>query len=171
MTQIGLPRTLMDLLSSSRYRVDGNSMSPTLASGEYVLASSLDLPWNHPSRSRIVVLRHPAQHHRIYIKRIVGLPDESISLRNGVVYIGDLPLQEAYLTGSPKLRKTADREWWTGPSEYFVMGDNRNDSEDSRVFGPVSRELILGSVWLRYWPLRAWGKVPADAGQAPLLDA
>ena len=149
----------MDLLSSSRYRVDGNSMSPTLTSGEYVLASSLDLPWNQPSRGRIVVLRHPVQTHRIYIKRIIGLPDEGISVKNGVVYIDDLPLHETYLTSSRKLHRHQDREWWTGPDEYFVMGDNRNDSEDSRVFGPVRRDLIVGSVWFRYWPLQAWGKV------------
>ena len=157
----------MNLLSSSRYRVDGNSMSPTLTSGQYVLASSLDLPWNQPSRGRIVVLRHPAQNHRIYIKRIVGMPDESISLRNGVVYIGDLPLHETYLTSFHNLHRTTDREWWMGPHEYFVMGDNRSDSEDSRIFGPVSRDLIVGSVWFRYWPLRAWGKVPGGSGQIP----
>jgi signal peptidase I len=153
-------------MSSSRYRVDGNSMSPTLASGEYVLASSLDLPWNQPSRGRIVVLRHPAQNHRIYIKRIIGLPDEGISVKNGVVYIDDLPLHEAYLTSFHKLRRDQDREWWTGPDEYFVMGDNRNDSEDSRVFGPVRRDLIVGSVWFRYWPLRAWGKVVGGSESA-----
>jgi signal peptidase I len=115
------------------------------------------------------VLRHPAQNHRIYIKRIVGLPDESISLRNGVVCIGDLPLHETYLTSFHNLHRTTDREWWMGPHEYFVMGDNRSDSEDSRIFGPVSRDLIVGSVWFRYWPLRAWGKVPGGSGQYPRL--
>ena len=159
----------MDLASSSRYRVDGNSMSPTLTSGQYVLASSPDLPWNQPSRGRIVVLRHPSQTHRIYIKRVVGLPNESISLRNGVVFIGDLMLHEAYLGNSLNLNWTTDREWWMGPDEYFVMGDNRNDSEDSRIFGPISRDLILGSVWFRYWPLRAWGKVQGGNGQISSL--
>lgn len=156
----------MNLMSSSRYRVDGNSMSPTLTSGEYVLAGSLELPWNQPSRGRIVVLRHPAQTHRIYIKRIIGLPDEGISVKNGIVYIDDLQLHEAYLNGSPKLLRDQHREWWTGPDEFFVMGDNRNDSEDSRIFGPVNRDLIVGSVWFRYWPLRSWGKVPGGSESA-----
>jgi signal peptidase I len=143
-------------------------MSPTLTSGQYVLAGSLRLSWNQPRRGDIVVLRRPVQNHRIYIKRIVGMPNESISLMNGVVYANDAPLEEPYLAGLPLPPRGDDQEWWMGPEEYFVMGDNRNESEDSRVFGPVARDLILGKVWFRYWPPRSWGRVLGSPPDEPL---
>jgi signal peptidase I len=150
----------MSILASSRYRVDGNSMSPTLLNGQYVLAGGLNLPWNQPRRGRIVVLRHPVQKHRIYIKRLVGLPEESLIIKDGLTYVNDEALDEPYLGLPGHSPRDDGREWWMGPDEYFVMGDNRSDSEDSRVFGPVGRDLILGLVWFRYWPLRDWGRVP-----------
>jgi signal peptidase I len=109
------------------------------------------------------VLRHPAQQHRFYVKRIVGLPDESIRLQGGLVYVNGSLLNETYLHRRPYQRPEYDREWWLGPEEYFVMGDNRSDSQDSRAFGPVRQDLIVGRVWFRYWPLRAWGKVSANS--------
>lgn len=135
-------------------------MLPTLAHGQYVLACALNLPWNQPHRGRIVVLRHPRQNHRIYIKRIIGLPNENISLKSGTTYVNDAMLKEPYLANFKYPLRDDHREWWMGTEEYFVMGDNRSDSEDSRVFGPVDRELILGRVWFRYWPPRSWGRVP-----------
>jgi signal peptidase I len=134
-------------------------MLPTLTNGQYVLAGALNLPWNQPGRGRIVVLRHPLQNHRIYIKRIVALPDESLYLKGGATYVNDSMLDEPYLNQLQYPRRDDGREWWMGPEEYFVMGDNRSDSEDSRIFGPVRRDLIVGTVWFRYWPLRAWGRV------------
>jgi signal peptidase I len=155
----------MSILSSSRYRVDGNSMSPTLIHGQYVLAGTLSLPWNQLQRGLIVVLRHPVQNHRIYIKRVVGLPQESLTLKAGVTYVNDVILEEPYLDLLRYPLRDEGREWWMGPDEYFVMGDNRSDSEDSRIFGPVGKELILGRVWFRYWPLKDWGRVTAGQDQ------
>jgi signal peptidase I len=149
---------LVNLLNSYPYRVDGSSMSPTLSAGEYLLARSWR-PASRPlRRGEIVVLKHPQHTRRVYIKRIVGLPDESIATNWGVTYVNDSLLAEPYLAGANPAGTESYREWWTGPEEYFVMGDHRNDSEDSRVFGPVSKELIIGSVWFRYWPPSAWAK-------------
>jgi len=154
-----IAQTFINLLSSSRYQVGGDSMSPTLVSGQHLLAGPLRIPCDQLGRGAIVVMRHPVQQQHIYIKRIIGLPEESIRLYDGLVYANDSLIKEAYLRGRPHQRQEYNREWWLGPEEYFVMGDNRSDSQDSRAFGPVHRDLILGRVWFRYWPLRAWGKV------------
>ena len=160
---LGLPaqvfQALVALFSSARFLVDGASMAPTLASGQSVLASRPRLPWDRLRRGDVVVLRHPVWSDRIYIKRIIGLPGEEVRLKDGQVYLDGAPLDEVYLNGPSSQRKDYDRGWWTGSDEYFVMGDNRGDSGDSRAFGPVRGQRILGRVWLRCWPPRAWGLV------------
>lgn len=160
---LGLParvlQSLVAFLSSARFLVDGESMAPVLVSGHWVLASRPRLPWDRLRRGDVVVLRHPVWSDRIYIKRIIGLPGEEVRLKDGRVYLDGAPLDEAYLEGPPSQRKDYDRGWLTETDEYFVMGDNRGDSGDSRAFGPVQRRRILGRVWLRCWPPRAWGPV------------
>jgi signal peptidase I len=84
------------------------------------------------------------------VKRVIGLPGETVEVRNGVVYVNGAPLPEPF----PHDLGTESREAIVlGPLNYYVMGDNRDNSNDSRTFGPVQREYILGRVWLRYWPL------------------
>ena len=140
-------------------------MLPALANRESVLAVRTKFSWNRLHRGDIVVLRHPVSNDRAYIKRIVGLPNEDIRLECGLVFLnGDL-LEEPYLDGPLTADRTRDREWWTGPEEYFVLGDNRGDSQDSRAFGPIDRGLILGRVWFRCWPLRSWGRI-SEQGRA-----
>lgn len=134
-------------------------MLPALSGNDYVLLSpsrNLQRPLN---RGDIVVLRNPAQIDAVYVKRIVGLPDEEIRLEGSLVYSNGRLLEESYYTITPLEGTEPPKEWWNGPDEYFVLGDNRRASQDSRSFGPVSRNLIVGRVWFRYWPLRAWGPV------------
>ena len=134
-------------------------MLPTLAGNQYVLlfpSRNLQRPLN---RGDIVVLRNPGQLDAVYVKRIVGLPDEEIRLEGSLVYANGQLLEERYSTIPPQESTEATKEWWNGPDEYFVLGDNRRASQDSRSFGPVSKNLIVGRVWFRYWPLRAWGPV------------
>ena len=150
---------LINLLTSARFVVNGDSMLPALASGESVLAVRPRLSWNRLRRGDIVVLRNPVSGGRPYIKRIVGLPNQQVRLEDGRVYLEGELLEEAYLNAATSGRRDRNREWWTGPEEYFVLGDNRGDSQDSRAFGPVHRRLILGRVWFRVWPRRAWGPV------------
>ncbi|MEK7807384.1 MAG: signal peptidase I [Chloroflexota bacterium] len=152
-------QALVTLFTSSRFLVEGESMAPALAGGQSVLASRPRLTWDRLRRGDVVVLRHPVWDDQIDIKRIIGLPGEEVRLKDGRVYLDGALLNEAYLDGPPSQRKEYDREWWTGSDEYFVMGDNRGDSGDSRAFGPVHRQRILGRVWLRCWPPRAWGPV------------
>ena len=152
----------IDVLSSTRYLVSGDSMLPALADRQSVMAVRLRFSWSRLRRGDVVVLRHPAWSGHTYIKRVIGLPDEDIRLEGGRVYLSGVPLEETYLNRQPSAQKEDGREWWTGPDEYFVLGDNRNDSQDSRAFGPVNRRLILGRVWFRCWPPRAWGWVTGE---------
>ncbi len=160
-------RGLINLVSSARFVVRGNSMQPALKSRESVLAVRSRLPWNRLRRGDIVVFRQPDYPGRVYIKRIVGLPNEDIRLEDGLVHLKGALLEETYIDGLDGLfpgRQDQNREWWTGPDEYFVLGDNRGGSQDSRAFGPVARRLILGRVWFRCWPPRSWGPVPGRGG-------
>ena len=155
---------LIDLLTSARFVVDGDSMLPALADKEWVLAVRPRFSWNRLRRGDIVVVRHPVWVKRTYLKRIVGLPDEEIGLRDGRVYVEGSQLEEGYPTLRGGDGRRDDRDWWTGPEEFFVLGDNRGDSQDSRSFGPVTRQLIVGRVWLRCWPRRAWGRIDPGGG-------
>ena len=154
-----IAHTLVNTLTSRPYKVEGDSMLPALATGQHVLLAPSRYPWNRLNRGDIVVVRHPMWTDDIYIKRIVGLPDEDIRLEDGLVYLNGNRLQETYPTLPSTEEQKEKREWWTGPDEYFVMGDNRWSSQDSRAFGPVNSRLILGRVWFRYWPPRTWGSV------------
>ena len=161
MQRTSLRQTLSDMVSSARFIVRGDSMLPALADGESVLAALTRQPGYELHRGDIVVFRNPVLEECIFVKRIVGLPNEELRLDCGLVYIDGEALKEPYLAGEPTESRGIHREWWMGPGEYFVMGDNRGDSEDdSRAFGPVDRGLVLGRVWFRCWPLRAWGRVP-----------
>jgi signal peptidase I len=149
---------LAGLAGSSRYRVEGHSMTPALADGQQVLAKPVVSGPDPLPRGTIVVLRHPGRLRRFHIKRIVGLPRENISLHEGVTCVNGQPLAEPYLPGDGVAMRRNLGEWILEDDEYFVMGDNRSDSEDSRVYGPVGRQLLSGVVWLRYWPPRDWSR-------------
>ena len=89
----------------------------------------------------------------IYIKRIIGLPEEDIKIIEDLVYIKELPLTEAYTQG---MSGAEENEWFNGPDEYFLLGDNRGDSNDSRTFGSVSADQIVGRAWFLCWPPLKW---------------
>ena len=164
---VRIAQALINLVSSARYQVDGDSMLPSLASKQYVLAVPRRFSWNLLRRGDIVVLRHPVLSRHVYIKRIVGLPDEDIRLEGGQVSVNGRPLPEVRLNGQSYHRGEYDREWWIGSDEYFVMGDNRHNSQDSRTFGPINARLIIGRVWFRYWPLNTWGPIRGWSTQSP----
>ena len=145
----------LNLVFSARYRVEGDSMSPTLFHGQSVLVVRPTFSWNQLRRGDVVVLRRPGPPDDTYIKRIIGLPDEEITLAGGNFYADDvLVVTPQEVPGDHK------KTWWNGPNEFFVLGDNPTlSTADSRTFGPVAAERIIGRVWLRCWPLREWGLV------------
>jgi signal peptidase I len=130
--------------------VYGQSMEPNLSERQRLIIDKVSFRVHPPRRNDIVVISLPNMEEML-VKRVIGLPGETVAVRNGVVYVNGEPLPEpfphqlGYQTMEPVV---------LGPLNYFVLGDNRENSNDSRSFGPVKRENIVGRVWLRYWPLR-----------------
>ena len=155
-------RGFLNLLFSSPVKVEGDSMTPTLLDGQLVLVVRPVFPWNRLRRSDVVVLTPPSRTPGLpegtwFIKRVAGMPDEEIVLSGGNLYADDVLLAD--LSRAALSEPGQRREWWNGPDEYFVLGDNPGDSRDSRAFGPVPGERVIGRVWLRVWPLGSWGRV------------
>ena len=143
--------------SPVRFRVEGDSMSPALEDGQYVL---LMPPFLHRGRLRrgdVVVIVRPERPYDILIKRVIAMPDESIVLDDGRFYVDDLPLFPDPVPAGPDGR--INGHWWNGPDDYFVLGDNPSHSTDSRSFGYVPSDRIIGRAWLRIWPPKEWGRV------------
>ncbi len=147
------------LPASARFCVEGESMRPTLRNGQQVLAHRIRPADGPPRRGDVVVLRHPLEQGNVIIKRVIGLPGEYLRLAQDAVYVNGQSLAEPYLDGPPCPVNRYPREWVVAPDAWFVLGDRRTDSQDSRAFGPVHRELILAQVWWRCWPPHAWGRV------------
>jgi signal peptidase I len=135
--------------------VSGASMEPTFFNGNYLLVDELTYAFRNPQRGEVIVFRYPADPKSFYIKRIIGLPGERIVLEGGhlTAYSGETKVdlnEELYLNG----RFTQGSfEVTLGDSEYFVMGDNRNFSFDSRSWGPLPKDDIIGVVRIRLWPV------------------
>ena len=158
-------RALLNLLFSSPVRVEGDSMFPTLGDRHLVLMVRPVFPWYRVRRGDVVVLLPPSPTPGLpegtwFIKRVAGLPDEEIVLAGGCLYADDVLLAELRSGARPAGREASQRsEWWNGPDEYFVLGDNPGDSRDSRTFGSVPTDQIIGRVWFRIWPLGSVGPV------------
>ena len=141
------------------FRVEGPSMLPNFHTGEWVLVSKLVYRFHPPRRGDVIIFRSPQDRKTNLIKRVIGFPGESVDIRNGAVYVREadgetIKLDEPYITymavGS-----------FTGSvipaNYYFVLGDNRPVSEDSRFGWLVTKQDILGKAWLDTWPPRNWG--------------
>lgn len=131
------------------FQVEQYSMEPTLLPHDRVLVSKFIYRLRDPARGDVIVLRYPRSPERNYIKRVIGLPGEKIEIRKGKLYVNGQPIKENYLDGDI----VGDYGPVTVPADsVFVMGDNRNNSEDSRAFGPLKQDLIVGQAILIYWP-------------------
>lgn len=142
-----------------RVQVQGYSMRPTFRSGEFVLVYRLAYRFGEPHRGDIVIFhpstfanapRHSADED--YIKRIIGLPGEHVEIRGGAVYIDGKRLNEPYILEPPRYHGA----WNVPTGKVFVLGDNRNNSTDSHILGPVAMDSIVGKAVLVYWPMDAW---------------
>lgn len=140
---------------TDRRRIEMVSMEPNLHPGEYVLVEKISYALGQPARGDVVVFHHP-RGERDLIKRVIGLPGETVAVRDGQVWINGTPLDEPYIAAPP----ASGGQWTLGPEQYFVMGDNRNNSSDSRNWGPLERKFIVGKAAFIYWPLTALGLVP-----------
>ncbi len=137
--------------------VSGASMDPTFASGQYLIVDQLSYHFEDPKRGEVIIFKYPRDPETFFIKRIIGLPGETISVDNGKVTIINTEkpdgflLDEIYIT---KEHKTSDTFTLTlGHDEYFVMGDNRPQSSDSRTWGPLEDKYIVGRPFVRLLPV------------------
>jgi signal peptidase I len=148
---------LIHVFLAQATRVYGQSMEPNLHTDERLVIEKFSYHFHGPRRGDVVVLRDPGGTPELLIKRVVGLPGERVTLADGRVYIDGKPLKEPYLDQSTQ---GGGRSWVVPPLSVFVMGDNRSASRDSRIFGPVPLEELVGRALLRYWPLGEVGPVP-----------
>ena len=144
------------------YKVQMGSMEVTLLPDQYVLVDKLTPRWSAYERGDIVVFEPPpnwsAANGVPFIKRVIGLPGDHVELRDGRVYVNDTALDEPYIhvdAGQPLTEPAAGgpSEWVVPQGQLFVMGDHRDNSEDSRTFGPIDISGVIGRAWLRYWPI------------------
>ncbi|KPJ85034.1 hypothetical protein AMJ57_04635 [Parcubacteria bacterium SG8_24] len=138
------------------FYVNGASMEPNFYDHEYLIIDELSYRFIPPERGDIVVFRYPNDPRQYFIKRIIGLPGERIRIADGKVTIHDAGHPDGYDIGEGSYLGTGytpgNKDVPLGPEEYFLMGDNRSASLDSRTFGPVPRSFIVGRVLLRGWP-------------------
>ncbi len=140
--------------------VRGASMEPNFDDGQYLVVDEISYRFEDPERGEVIVFKYPKDPSQYYIKRIIGLPNEVVEIKENQVKIyndqnpeGIILDESAYLTDSGRIPNETYLK--LGPDEYFVMGDNRQASSDSRVWGPLKKDLIIGRVWVRAWPFNA----------------
>ncbi len=147
-------------LALPRSSIDGPSMEPTLFTGQNLLISRLDYLFGEIKRGDIAVFDPPNPAQEMLIKRVIGIPGDTIEIRNQEVYLNGEKLDEPYFVNRPCTPiDCPDNTWTLGANEYFFMGDNRNRSNDSRAFGPITRDRIVGKAIFRYWPLDKFGTI------------
>lgn len=146
-------------LASVRFIVEGPSMQPNFYSNQFLIVSRVHYLLGQPQQGDIVVFHYPDDPSQDYIKRIIGLPGDTVEIRDAHVYVNGQKLDEPYINEPCLPTLCPDKSWKLASDEYFVMGDNRNHSSDSRAFGPVKRQFIVGEAVIRYWPPSDWGSV------------
>ncbi len=169
------------------FKIEGTSMEPTMHTGEYILVNKLiyfhfDInaplrllpgqealpqkiiyPFHQPRRGDIVVFEYPRDVSKDYIKRVIGLPGDTLEIREGKVFLNGIELIEPYLDSSTACmggRLCGNGPFVVPEGTIFVMGDNRNNSSDSREWDSLPLNRVLGQAWLIYYPINQWGLVP-----------
>ena len=135
------------------YQISGPSMQNTVHDGQFVLVNKLAYLFHQPERGDVIVLQEPTQPDRDLIKRVIGLPGDTIVVTSKGVSVNGVELNEPYVTQE---YNSGTQTKVVPANQYFVMGDNRPVSEDSRIFGFVPKDYIVGKAILVYWPLSQW---------------
>lgn len=147
------------------FYVKGASMEPSFYDHDYLLIDEISYRFREPGRGEVVVFRYPKDPRQFFIKRVVGLPGERVVIQDNKVWVGSpdgelKPIDEPYL-GVTHTR--GQYELTLGANEYYVMGDNREASLDSRSFGGLQRGAMVGRIWIRGWPFERWTVYPSGA--------
>lgn len=148
---------LINVFLGQATRVDGQSMEPSLHTDQRLVVEKVTYRFHGPKRFDIVVIRMPEQGEDLLIKRVIGLPGETVEIMDGHVYIDGEVLVEPEV--DQQTRSGRHSKVTVPPLHVFVLGDNRSHSNDSRSFGPVPIENVIGRAWLSYWPLDDMGAV------------
>lgn len=146
------------------YIVNGASMDPTFKTGDYLIVDQISYRFHPPLRGSVIVFRYPKEPSVYFIKRVIGFPGETVTIRAGVVTITNTEHPEGFVLNEPyvKLTKIEDFSMTLKADEYFVMGDNRAGSADSRFWGPLPTKDIVGRPILQLFPLSSIHIVPGD---------
>ena len=148
---------LMVRMAFQNFRIEGHSMETNLHNGQFLIVNKLVYYLHPPQRGDVVVFHSPQSPRKDFIKRVVGLPGEEVEMVDGEVYVEGIPVHEAYIANP------GNRSWGpevVGEFEYFVLGDNRSNSSDSRSWGMLDGDAIIGKAWVSYWPPGTLGPVP-----------
>lgn len=153
---VGAVVVIVHFFIAEPHKVSGLSMYPNFHDGDYIITNKISFDFSNPVRGEVIILKNPRDTSQDFIKRVIGLPGEQIEVAGGHVYINGKVLAEPYL---PQGLQTdggqflPEGEVFNIPEgQYFVMGDNRPASSDSREWGTVARNLVIGQAWFRYWP-------------------
>jgi len=139
-------------------KVEGTSMMPGLTDQERIFINKFVYRWEAIDRGDVVVFRYPYDHNKSYIKRVVAVPGDTVEITDGDVFVNGQKLIEPYVPANFRDERSYSARV-IPPDSYFVLGDHRNLSSDSRDFGPVSRDLIFGKAVFAYWPANKLGKL------------
>jgi len=140
---------------TARVRVEGHSMDPTLQDGEFIIVNKLAYRFGKPARGDIIVFQYPRNPREQFIKRVIGLPGDTVRIERGQVFLNGQPLDEPYIAAPPQYSGT----WQVPEDALFVLGDNRNQSSDSHTWGVLPMNLVVGKAVFIYWPLERVGRI------------
>jgi len=155
---VGLAVFALFHLTLGSFKVYGSSMLPTIEDGEYIMVSKAAYFFGQPHRGDIIVFDSPQEPRSDLIKRIIGLPGDTVEITDGRVIVNGTPLTESYTLEPPHYLMFAEQ---IPAGNYFVLGDNRNNSSDSHRGWTVPRQNIVGKAWITYWPPYQWGTIPS----------
>jgi len=144
--------------------VNGESMFPTFHNKEYLIVDEISYTLRDPRRGEVTIFRYPTDPSRFFIKRVIGLPNEKIEIKDGVVKIINKDNPDGFVLNEPYINEkfTTTETYATGNNQYFVMGDNRNRSSDSRSWGVLSKKLMVGRAYLRLLPFDSLAYLPGE---------
>ncbi|MBP6884189.1 MAG: signal peptidase I [Candidatus Pacebacteria bacterium] len=144
--------------------VSGSSMVPTFEDGQYLIIDEISYNLSKPQRDDVIVFKYPKDPSKFFIKRIIGLPNETVDIKNGEIIITNADNKEGFKLEEPYVKNitNGNTHFELKDGEYFVMGDNRPNSSDSRYWGALNENLVVGKVLLRLWPINKADLLPGN---------